>query len=267
MKHSALQIPLCLALAAAAVLFPRHDASAAAVNLGAASGFAVLAGSGITIGGSGMSTVTGDIGSSPTPSLTGIANLILTGTDYADSVPTQNAKAALTTAYNDAAGRPQDVTYVGGFDLVGLILTPGVYRDGSSLFLSGTLTLDAQGDPNAMWIFQAGSTLITASASKVVLLNGAQAANVFWAVGSSATLGTSSDFSGSILAVSSITLTAGATVNGQLLASDGAVTLDNNVVAVPEGSVFLLLGAGVVTLGVFRRWFAPRAPKASSARV
>ena len=139
----------------------------------------------------------------------------------------------------------------------------GVYGDSSSLFLSGTLTLDAHGDPNAVFIFQAGSTLITASGSHILLTGGAQAANVFWQVGSSATLGTDTDFVGNILAFESITLQTGATVTGRTLADNGAVTLDHNTITgsfpnvpgVPDaGSTILLLGLGVASLVALRRY-------------
>ncbi len=132
-------------------------------------------------------------------------------------------------AYNDAAGRLNGVLYA---ELGGLTLNSGVYKSASSLLLTGSLTLDAQGDPNAVWIFQAGSTLTTASSSVVNLVGGAQASNIFWQVGSSATLGTYTNFAGSILALTSITVTTGATVDGRVLAIDGAVTLDSNTIAV-----------------------------------
>ena len=261
---SVLRINPGVALVLAAIL-PFHWATAnpATVNLGTADGFAVLAGSGITI--TGPTTITGDIGTYPTPAITGLGTLTLTGTNHADDAVTQLAKTDLVTAYNDAAGRAYDVSYVGGFDLVGLTLFSGVYNDASSLFLSGTLTLDAQGDPDAVWIFQAGSTLITASSSVVSLINGAMACNVFWKVGSSATLGTNSDFTGTILALTDITLTTGATVDGRVLARNGAVTMDTNTISLPDcsndstpahvpdtGSTVLLLGSallGLITLG------------------
>jgi hypothetical protein len=108
-----------------------------------------------------------------------------------------------------------------------------VYNSGSSIGLTGTLTLDAEGDPNAVFVFQAGSSLITASGSTVSLINGAQACNVFWQVGSSATLGTNSTFSGTILALTSITATTGSTITGRILARNGAVTLDTNSITTP----------------------------------
>jgi hypothetical protein len=142
----------------------------------------------------------------------------------ADAVAAQG-QADLTTAYNDAAGRTP-ITAVGP-ELGGLTLPAGQYG-GGTLETTGTLTLDAQGDPDAVFIFQAASTLITASGSDIALINGAQACNVFWQVGSSATLGTASHFIGNVLALTSITAKTGASVDGRLLARNGAVTLDTN---------------------------------------
>ena len=238
-----------------AVLVPRYDATAAAITLGSASSFAVLGGAGITFAGSGPTTITGDIGTFPTLSITGTANLILDGMNYAGSAPTQAAKSDLATAYAAAGGRPYDATYAGGFDLTGLTLASGVYNDASSLFLTGTVTLDAKGDPNAVWIFQTGTTLITASASQVALINGAQANNIYWQVGSSATLGTGANFEGNILAQDDITLNTGVTVDGRLLTIGGAVTLDNDAIDVPEGRTYLLFGIGMATVLAFKRRF------------
>jgi len=222
---------LIAGLASAVLLAQNAAAIPTDVSLGSACGFAVLAGSGITVAGAvNSTTITGDIGTHPTPSITGLGNVVLNGANQADNAVTMNAKGDLTTAYNDAAGRTYDATYAGGFDLVGLTLPSGVYNDSSSLFLSGTVTLDAQGNPDAVWIFQAGSSLITASDSAVALIGGAQACHVFWQVGSSATLGTGTEFAGNIMALQSITLNTGATMDGRALALNGAVTLDNNVI-------------------------------------
>lgn len=198
------------------------------VNLGTAASFAILAGSGIT--NTGPTTITGNVGTFPNPSETGFGSVTIIGTNHVDDAVTQGAKNDLTTAYNDAAGRVP-FTVVAG-DLGGQTLAPGVYQSASSLGLTGTLTLDAQGDPDAVFIFQMGSSLTTASASNVALINGAQACNVFWQVGSSATLGTGSTFQGTIMALTSITATTGAVVNGRLLARNGAVTLDTNTITV-----------------------------------
>jgi len=224
-------------------------AAAPPVDLGTAHDFAVLAGAGITF--TGATTITGDIGSSPTPSITGLENVTLNGVNHGGDAATEQAKTDLSIAYNTAAGLPPGVTYAGGFDLVGLTLTPGVYRSDSSLFLSGTLTLDAQGDSQQYWVFQTGSTFITASSSKVVLIGGAQACNIFWQVGSSATLGTGTDFAGNILADQSITLNTGASVDGSALALFAAVTMDNNKLAictVPEPRTLWFLGSGLVLI-------------------
>ncbi|MEO6858729.1 MAG: ice-binding family protein [Solirubrobacteraceae bacterium] len=196
------------------------------VGLGTADSFAVLAGS--TVTNTGPSTVNGDLGVSPGAAVTGFPPGTVNGTIHAvDAVATQ-AQSDLTTAYNDAAGRTPAVTVSG--DLGGQTLTAGVYKSASSLGLTGTLTLNAQGDPNAVFIFQAGSTLTTASGSHVNLINGAQPCNVFWQVGSSATLGTTSVFSGDILALTSISMDNRVTDNGAALARNGAVTLIDDTI-------------------------------------
>ena len=215
-----------------------------AVDLGTASDFSVLAGAGIT--NSGATTINGNVGTFPTTTITGFGPVILNGVNHAGDSVTQNAKIDLLTAYNDAAGRSATTTYAPIFDLVGLTLTPGVYKDSSSFSLSGSLKLDALGNPNAVWIFQAGSTLITAAGSNISLLGGAQAANVFWQVGSSATLGTASTVEGNILAFTDISLNTGATVNGRLLALSGAVTLLSNTIT-PSYANILINGDATIT--------------------
>jgi len=242
---------------AVAMMILVHNARAQApVNLGSASNFAVLAGSTITASGTG--TITGDIGSYPTATITGIENWTLTGVNHGNDAVAQQAQTDLFGAYGDAAGRAYDVTYVDGYDLVGSLLGAGVYNSPASLALSGTLTLDGGGNPNAVWIFQMGSTLATASNSIVDLIGGAQAGNVFWQVGSSATLGTGTDFAGNILALTSVTLNTGASVEGRILAQNAAVTLDYNDIvlpttAIPEPGTLLLLGSGLATLLAIRR--------------
>jgi tetratricopeptide (TPR) repeat protein len=161
------------------------------------------------------------------------------------------AKIDLAAAFAAAALLPDDASFADGHVLGGT-MTPGVYSSAGSFFITTTLTLDAQGDPNAFWVFQATSTVITATDSLIVLLNGASADNVFWQVGSSATLGTDSEFSGTIMAQASITMTTGAELTGRALALDGAVTMDNNLIMVPEPGSALLLGFGAV-LGLLRR--------------
>jgi hypothetical protein len=206
----------------------------APVALGAASTFAVLGAS--TVTSTGSTTVNGDLGVSPGIAVTGFATVdggpgIVNGTIYRTTPgPAATAQGALTTAYNDAAGRTVGAVLVAG-NLGGQTLTPGLYKSTSSLEISsGDLTLDAQGDANAVFIFQMASTLVTTVGRQVILTGGAQAANVFWQVGSSATLGTSSVFKGNILALASITVTTGAGVEGRLLARTGAVTMDSNII-------------------------------------
>jgi outer membrane autotransporter protein len=209
-----------------ALAFAGTHVCAQSVDLGTADAFAILAGSGIT--NTGSTTITGDIGTHPTPAIVDNGVIILNGVNHADDAVTEQAKADLVTAFNDAAGRAFDASVAA--DLGGLTLTPGVYNNATSLALTGVLTLDAQGDPNAVWIFQAGSTLVTASNSSVLIINGGQACHVFWQVGSSATLGTNSSMQGNILALTDITANTGATVVGRLLARNGAVTLDTNTI-------------------------------------
>ena len=145
------------------------------------------------------------------------------------------AQSDLTTAYNSAAGRTPATTVSG--DLGGRTLTPGVYKSASSMGLTGTVRLDAANDPAAVFIFQAGSTLITASNSTVQLIRGAQPCNVFWQVGSSATLGTNTTFVGTVMALTSATLVTGANVSGRILARNGSVTLDSNTVTRPTSCI------------------------------
>jgi len=199
------------------------------VDLGTADSFAILAGAGIT--NTGPTTITGDVGSHPTTTQTGFETVTLNGTNHGGDAVTQQTKTDLLTAYNDAAGRTPTTV---GTELGGSTLTAGAYDSAAGTFqITGTLTLDAEGDPNAVFIFQMGSTLVTASGSQVVLINGAQACHVFWQVGSSATLGTNSTFIGTIMALQSITANTGATIDGRLLAINGAVTLDSNNIEVP----------------------------------
>lgn len=219
-------------VAIVALIIPAiSNAAQPTVNLGSTSNFAVLAGSGIT--NTGPTTVSGtaggDMGSDPTPAFTGDTLVTTTGTKYtAPSAVATAAKTALITAYDDAAGRTPATTVTA--DLGGQTLVGGVYNAAAAMALTGTLILDGQNNPDAVWIFQAGSTLTTASSSVVQLINGAQPCHVFWQVGSSATFGTSSDFTGHVLALTSITATTGATFKGQLLARNGAVTLDTNTI-------------------------------------
>ncbi|HUG28976.1 MAG TPA: ice-binding family protein [Candidatus Limnocylindria bacterium] len=210
----------------------------AAVDLGTAESFAILAGS--TITNTGSSTVTGDIGLHAGSAVTGYD-------DGADSIThldgdlfvsdaggvAEGAKTDLGEAYVDAANRPGATeidTELGGEELVG-----GVYDSASTTFeITGALTLDAEGDPNTVWIFQMGESLVTASASSILLINEADPCNVFWQVGSSATLGANSIFVGTIMAQESISLGSGVTVDGRLLARTGAVTLIGDTITRPD---------------------------------
>jgi hypothetical protein len=226
-RAARLSVLFAVVLAAAAMLpVGPADAAQAPVGLGTADNFAVLAGQGIT--NTGPTTVNGDLGTWPNPAITG-AGLTVNGSIHAADAVAQQAQADTTIAYNDAAGRTPVTTVA--TELGGQVLTAGVYNSAAGTFqITGTLTLDGQGDPNAVFIFQAASTLITASASNVNLINGANACNVFWQVGSSATLGTGSTFRGTILALASITVTTGVTVLGRTLARNGAVTLDTDTI-------------------------------------
>jgi len=211
---------------------PAASAAQSTVGLGTATSFAVLAGS--TVTNTGPSIITGDLGVSPGAAVTGFPPGLVNGVQHkADAVALQ-AQSDLTTGYNDAAGRTPPTAV--SSDLGGQRLVAGVYKAAGPLGLTGTLTLDAQNDPNSVFIFQAGSTLITASNSTVNLVNGASPCNVFWQVGSSATLGTGTTFVGSILALTSASLKTGATVNGRILARNGAVTLDTNTITRPNCS-------------------------------
>ncbi len=221
------------ALAAGLWASPMAGAATTTVNLATASSYAVLAGS--TIVNTGASVISGDIGLSPGTAVVGFPpGVQSSGTTQVADAQAGVAQSDLTAAYVDAASRTPFSTV--SSDLGGSTLVPGVYQSSSGLSLTGTLTLNGGGDPNAVFIFQAGSTLIAATGSQVVLENGAQACNVFWQVGSSATLGTTSQFSGSIMALTSITLNTGASVTGRVLARNGAVTLDGNNIAVPACS-------------------------------
>lgn len=205
-------------------------AATAVVNLGTSSTYAVLAGSAIT--NTGPTTIHGDIGISPGSAVTGFPpGMQPSGTTHVADGAALLAKTDLGTASVDAAGRTPFVTVSG--DLGGTTLVAGVYHSTSSIGLTGAVTLNGAGDASSVFIFQAGSTLTTASSSSVVLENGAQACNVFWQVGSSATLGTTTNFAGTIIATTSITLDTGATVNGRALALGGAVTMDANTITVP----------------------------------
>lgn len=229
-----------------------NAASALTVNLGSASSFAILSGAGITIAAPTGTLITGDIGAYPTTSITGLENAIISGVNQAGNGITQSAKTSLMLAYLDAVARPADASFSDGFVLSGTY-TGGVYKSAGSFSINSVLTLDAGGDSNMVWIFQAASTLDAASSSEVILTNGALASNVFWQVGSSATLHNAADFSGSILANQSVTLDTGASLEGRALALNGAVTLGSNIITIPEPSSTVLLGISSCWILTYRR--------------
>lgn len=203
------------------------------VNLGDAKSFAVLGGSAVTSTGTTVLAGTGgnNAGVYPGTSLTETPLISMEGgTKYlASEVQVNNAQVALTAAYLDAAGRTPTTTIP--TQLGGTTLISGVYSSTAGTFeITGTLVLDAENDPTAVFIFQMATTLTTANNSKIELVNGADACHIYWQVGSSATLGTDSHLEGHVLALTSITATTGATINGSLLAREGAVTLDTNTI-------------------------------------
>jgi len=229
---SILRVAAAALVCAATVLIgvagaPNASAATLPVSLGTATNFAVLGGS--TVTNTGLTTINGDLGVSPGTSVTGFPPGQVNGAIHANDGPAVQAESDLAVAYNDAAGRTSTATV--GTELGGTTEPPGVYNSASGTFgITGTVTLDAQGDPNAVFIFKAVTTLTTAAASVVNLVNGAQSCNVFWQIGSSATLGASSILRGDLLAFTSITVGAGLTVDGRTLAVNGAVTLDTDTV-------------------------------------
>jgi hypothetical protein len=236
MKATGPYLRLLVGAGFAALLYDPSPAFAqTAPSLGQAAGFGVLAASAVTS--TGPTVVAGDLGISPNnaSSVTGFTFSTppgpgqVTGTTHFADALALGAQNDVTAAYNNLAGQACDTTI--SADLGGSTLTPGVYCSASTMGLTGTLTLDAQGDPNAVFIFQVGSSLTTASASLVNVINGGNNCNVFWQIGASATLGTGSTFVGNILALASITVTTGASVNGRALARTGAVTLDSSAVS------------------------------------
>lgn len=257
---------------AAAVVFPYQNAKAVPiVDLGTAGNFAVLAGSAITDAGGASVINTGDVGVYPGTANGLLPSQVVGGTIYSrpgDDGLLLQAKDDLTTAYVDAGNRP--VPGANNFGVVdnqlgGKTLSPGVYSFGhaATANLIGTLTLDPGADLDPVWIFLASSDLIVQSGSSVALMNGAASCDVFWWVGSSATIGTNSDFVGNIMADQSIALQTGATLEGSALARIAAVTLDHNTItssnceaasSVPDaGGTVLLLGSGLLPLLAFKR--------------
>lgn len=210
-------------------VIPVQTTSMTTVAMAGTSNLAVLAGSSVT--NTGATNITGDLGLSPGTSVGGFPPGILNGElRINDAIATQ-AKLDLTAAYNDAAGRTStDIVTLSG-NIGGLTLTPGLYKSTSSLAISsGDLTFDAKGNPDAVFIIQIASTLTTTSGRQVILSGGASAANIFWQVGTSATLGTTSVFKGTIMAMQSITLNTGASLTGKALARNGGVTMAGNTI-------------------------------------
>lgn len=211
--------------------------SKAPVVLGTAADYAVLAGS--TVTSINATTVNGDVGVWAGTDVTGFAGIvpggpgIVNGMIHAGDAAAQIAQGDLTTAFNDAAGRTLAPVDVANADLGGRTLAPGLYKSSGTLAITGNLTLDARGNKNAVWIFQIASSLNTASGSQVILSGRANAANVYWQVGSSATLGTTTVFKGTIMADQSISLATGVTLDGRALARIGAVTMDSNTITIP----------------------------------
>jgi len=227
MNRTRSSVVVAVALAALLVA-PTFAAAQSPPSLGSAQSFVVLGGS--TVTNTGSTIATGDLGVSPGSAVTGFPpGSVVSGTIHAADATADAAQTSLTAAFNDLASRActQDLT---GQDLGGKTLTPGVYCFSTSAQLTGTLTLNAQGNASALFIFKIGSTLTTASGSSVVVINAGSLCNIFWQVGSSATLGTTTSFAGNILAQASITLNTGASVTGRTLARTGAVTLDSNSV-------------------------------------
>ena len=242
MKSKHLILSVVVALAG---FLPQSKASL--ITLRSAGSFAVLGGS--TVTSTGNTVLNGDLGVSPGTAITGFDSATVNGAIHNDDTVAKLAQVDALSAYTTLAGETGG-SDLSGQDLGNQTLTSGVYFFSSSAELTGTLTLSGTGD----FIFQIGSTLTTADSSKIILTDGAQACNVFWQVGTSATLGTGTSFNGSILAETSITFETGASMSGSALALTGAVTLDDNnisITAVPEAAAFWPL---VFCASVFGGW-------------
>jgi len=252
-----------IGIALAVILITGSRTTAGAQVLGSAAPFGVLGASAVT--NTGNTVITGDLGVSPGTSITGFPPGSFTGTIHDDDSVAAQAHSDATTAYNGLAGLAPTQTLTGQ-NLGGLTLQPGVYFFASSAQMTGTLTLDGLGNSNSEFVFQIGSTLTTASNSSVVLDDSAAGSNVFWQVGSSATLGTTTAFFGNVVANASVTLNTGATDPcGGMYALNGAVTMDSNTIGggcipvspggtTPEPSTLAyLIGTCVVSMSLIRR--------------
>ena len=236
---------IAFAASAAFIALPA-TAQAEPVNLATAGSFVALGGS--TVTNTGPSVLNGDLGVSPGTSLVGFGlPAVVNGATHANDAVAGQAQLDVTTAYNVAAGQP--ASSLTGLDLGNRTLTAGAYRYTSSAQLTGALTLDAQGDPNAQFVFEIGSTLTTASASSVNMINGASPCNVYWQVGSSATIGSTTAFQGNIMALTDITLNNGASVQGRVLARNGQISMDNNVLNISGCTTGSSSGGGTPTSG------------------
>jgi len=239
----------------------------AVINLGAASDYAVLAGTSITS--TGLTVVNGELGVSPGATITGFAGFggggdgIVNGSFHAADVSAGNAQTDMLAAYNLISAETATVTGVTSF--ANTTVTPGVYNSGASITLTGNIVLSG----NGIFMFQMGSTLLTDIGSQVTLAGGALASNVYWQVGTSATLGGSSVLVGTVLANTSITAGAGAVVDGRLLAHSGAITLSGNTItAIPEPATSTLLAGAFIGVVIgFRGWKRRRAVRTSFASV
>jgi hypothetical protein len=237
-KSSRIVSLLVLVTAVIAGAWPARASAATQPKLGTALNFAVLAGS--TITDTGPTVITGNLGLSPGTAVTGFPPGSVTGTQHVTDAVALQAQNDLITAYTSAASAPStsDLT---GQDLGGKNLVPGVYTFSSSAQLTGPLTLSG----NGVFIFRIGSTLTTASNAVVRLTNGAQACAVYWQVGSSATLGSATQFQGNLMALTSITMVTGANIlTGRALARNGALTLDTNRITPPAGTCTVASASG-----------------------
>jgi hypothetical protein len=227
-----------------ALLVISATSARAQVPLGTAQAYGVLAAS--TVTNTGPTVITGSVGVSPGTAVVGFPPGLASAPIHAADAAALQAQSDTTLAYNFLAAQPCGTTLTG--DLGGRTLVPGVYCYASAAQLTGTVTLDGLGNPASLFIFQVGSALTTASASRVTLINGAQACNVWWQMGSSATLGTTTAFAGTLVALASDTLTTGATLVGRALARTGAVTLDTNVITIPACTTASGPAVGIPTL-------------------